>query len=208
MGHRHRRLGRARQHLRGQPATDLDEAIAEGDRAVASRADGCATLVAGTDPRPGATPALREQLRRHARLRGRPARTLGAYRDDGAAPRAVARHRRRRRHAGGSRPRQRVTTASARRSTWRATAATWTCPRTTSPPPTSARERADRDLADGVAGPCCAAVAGPAARARPDPHRAHPRPHRTHPVARPRSGVAVAGGGAARWPRWCGAGWC
>ena len=35
----------------------------------------------------------------------------------------------------------------ARRARRRATAATWTCPRTTSPPPTSARVRADRDPA-------------------------------------------------------------
>ena len=138
-------------------------------------------------PRPRAARAAA----RLARLPGRPARPARRLPRDGAAPRAVARHRR-------GPPRLGDRPSAVRRGRGAARGDVRRRPGTAGLQP---HRRPDRRGArgprppDGVAGP--RRPGGPAARPRPDPHRPHPRPHRGHAVARPRPGVAVAGGGAA-----------
>ena len=135
VGHRDRRLRRPRQHLRGQPRPPR-----RGDRRGRTGGrDRRAHARPGRRHRPGRLALARAAtvLRGRARLRDRPAADAGRVPGDGAAPRAVARHRRRgrvRRLAAG----RGALPRGARPSTSTATAATWTCPRTTSPPPTSA----------------------------------------------------------------------
>ena len=150
-----------------------------GRRRRSTLADAMRTLVAGTDPATWRDPALRADVRRHARLRGQPVRHARRVPDHGPAARAVARHRLgdgERRSGRPPRPRYRHGPRRARRG---ATAATSTCRPTTSPRPTSASS-APTATGHGLARPGPAGAAGDRARcsARPGQRLLRGRPRR------------------------------
>ena len=138
----------------------VTEAIDDGQHAI-DVAMTMRDLVAGTDaddlPRPGAARAAA----RLARLPGRPARPARRLPRDGAAPRAVARHRRGPPRLGVAPGRG---STRPRCSTRRRTATTWRCRPTTSPPPGSARSARPatsrwRGWPAAACWPCCSGSA-------------------------------------------------
>ena len=156
VGHRHRRLGRARQHLRGQPGP-----ARRGDRATATGRwrcpGGCATWSPPRTRRRGGIPPLHRSVHGHARLPGGPVRARSARTGRwSCGTRSGSTPARRRRAAPGARPR--CATGSRGTRTCGRYGGDLDLPAYNFTAADLGAQRADRDPADGLAARGCSSL--------------------------------------------------